>query len=252
MAGPDSADHPDAPAAGGGPGDRPKGAVVSAVLTGLLVAAAITLLLLYGRQLWHLFRRPAELRALVAGWGAWAPLGIIGFQVLQILLAPLPGHPLSFAVGYAYGFWPGIAWLMVGIMLGATINFLLARILGRRLLRFFVSADRLAQLDRMVIRRGAFYVFLLILIPNPVGDLAYYIAGLTALPLPLFLTVVFLARLPTSLLECGLGSGATRFGWLEWLLLGAAALVAVLLYLRFRRRVTQLLERWSGVGREPH
>lgn len=229
---------------------RPRGAVLSVVLSGVLVAAAVLFLLLYGRQVWHLFRNPGELRALVTGWGVWAPLGIIGFQVLQIIIAPLPGHPLSFAVGYAYGFWPGVLWLMVGIMLGSTINFLLARLLGRRLLRFFISADRLARLDRTVIRRGTLYIFLLILIPNPVGDLAYYLAGLTALPLPVFLVVVLAGRLPTSLVEAGLGSGATRFGPVEWVLLGVAVALVTVLYLLNQQRITRLLEKWSGVDRE--
>ena len=225
------------------------GAAVTLVVTALLVAGLAFLLIRYGSDVWHYFRNPAEARALVSGWGAWAPLGIIAFQVVQIVLAPLPGNVVSFSCGYVLGFWPGIVWVMLGVIGGATIDFLLARLLGRRLLRYLVPPDRLARLDATVIRRGTFYLFLLLLVPNPVGDLAYYFAGLTPLPLPLFLVLVLVGRLPSNLIECGLGSGATRFGWLEWAILAALFVAVTALYFIYQRRITALLERWSHVGR---
>lgn len=225
------------------------GTAISMALTGLFIAGIAVFFALYGRQVLHLFRHPAELRALVSGWGPWAPLGIIAFQVLQIVVAPLPGNVVSFATGYAFGFWPGILWVMIGVVLGSGIDFLLARMLGRRLLRYLVPPERLARLDATIIRRGTFYIFLLLLIPNPIGDLAYYFAGLTPLPLPLFLALVVLGRLPSNLIECGVGSGATRFGWVEWAILGVAVVVLTVLYFVFQRRIAARLERWSHVGR---
>jgi uncharacterized membrane protein YdjX (TVP38/TMEM64 family) len=147
------------------------------------------------------------------------------------------------------GFWPGLVWVMLGVLVGASIDFLLARIRGRRLMRYLVPPDRLARLDRAVVRRGTFYMFLLLLIPNPIGDLTYYLAGLTPLPLPLFLVLVFVGRLPSNLIECALGSGATGFGWLEWGMLIAVFAALTVLYFVYQKRIAKLLERWSHVGR---
>ena len=146
------------------------GTAVSIALAVVLVAGVVVLFLFARRELWHYFTHPEELRTLVQGWGAWAPLGIIGFQVLQIVVAPLPGNVVSFGCGYAMGFWPGILWVMLGVLVGASIDFLLARFLGRRLMRYLVPPDRLARLDRAVVRRGTFYMFLLLLIPGLTGD----------------------------------------------------------------------------------
>ncbi|MFO7675999.1 MAG: VTT domain-containing protein [bacterium] len=228
---------------------RFRGAGVPTLLTAVFVAGVAAGFMLYGRQLWTLFRHPEQLRELIASWGAWAPLVIIAFEVLQIVVAPLPGHVVAFAVGYAFGFWPGIAWLMLGILLGSSLSFMLARLLGRRILRHLVPPARLARLDSAVVRRGTLYIFLLILVPNPVGDLAYYLAGLTRLPFPLFLAMVLAARLPSSAIESGLGSGATRFGTVQWLVLAGAALVLTGLYLANQKRIGRLLEKWSHVGR---
>lgn len=232
-------------------GDRSHrfGTAVSIALAVVLAAGVVVLFLFARRELWHYFTHPEELRTLVQGWGAWAPLGIIGFQVLQVVVAPLPGNVVSFGCGYAMGFWPGIVWVMLGVLVGASIDFLLARFLGRRLMRYLVPPDRLVRLDRAVVRRGTFYMFLLLLIPNPIGDLTYYLAGLTPLPLPLFLVLVFVGRLPSNLIECGLGSGATGFGWLEWTILGAVLAVLTVLYFVYQKRIARLLERWSHVGR---
>lgn len=212
----------------------------------VLVALAVLLVIGFaaaGRYLWHYFRSPAELRELVQRWGVWAPLGTVLFQMLQIIVAPLPGSVMSFACGYALGFWPTIAWLLLGVALGATVDFLLARMLGRRLLHYLVPPDKLARLDEVVIRRGTFYIFLLLLVPNPLGDWIYYLAGLTPIPLPLFLVFVLVARLPSNLLECGLGATATRFGLREWLLFGLLVALATLFYVLNQRRIDVLLER---------
>jgi len=223
------------------PGNR-----ISLVLTIAGLVAVAALLAVAGRSVLHYFRHPDELRMLVRAWGAWAPVGIVLFQVVQIVIAPLPGNAMSFACGYALGLWPTIVWLMVGVLAGATVDFLLIRLLGRRLLSYFLSPGRLAQLDSLVLRRGTFYIFLLLLVPNPVGDWVYYLAGLTPLPLPLFLGLVFIGRLPSNLLECGIGSSATRFGWPQWVILGIVVVVLTALYLLNQKRIEQFLERFSS------
>jgi uncharacterized membrane protein YdjX (TVP38/TMEM64 family) len=216
------------------------------VLTVAALVGLALLLVFAGGRVWHLFRHPEELRLLVREWGAWAPVGIILLQVVQIAVAPLPGNAMSFAAGYALGFWPTVVWLMTGVMLGAAVDFLLIKLLGRRLLKYFLPPDRLAQLDALILRRGTFYIFLLLLVPNPIGDWVYYLAGLTSLPLPVFLGLVFIGRLPSNLLECAVGASATHFGWREWTIVGLAAAVLGLLYYQYRDKIEAALDRISA------
>ncbi|MCX6840892.1 MAG: VTT domain-containing protein [candidate division WOR-3 bacterium] len=221
-------------------------AVTIAALVGLAV-----LLVFAGNSVWRYFRHPEELRVLVRSWGAWAPVGIVLFQVVQVVVAPLPGNAMSFAAGYALCLWPTVVWLMIGVLLGATVDFLLIKLLGRRLLRYFLPPNRLAQLDALVLRRGTFYIFLLLLVPNPVGDWVYYLAGLTTMPLPVFLGLVFIGRLPSNLLECAVGASATHFGWREWAIVGLVAAILGLLYYQYRNRIEAALDRLSSRRRPP-
>lgn len=214
---------------------------ITLIVLGLLLLG--TVLAFGGRSILHYFRHPDELRRLVCEWGAWAPVGIVLLQMVQIVVAPLPGNALSFAAGYALGVWPTIVWLMAGVLLGATADFLIVRLLGRRVLRQIVPPERLARLDALVVSRGTFFIFLLLLIPNPVGDWVYYLAGLTAMPLPLFLGLVLVARLPSNLLEAWVGATATRFGAREWAVLGLVAVALALVYWMYRERIQALLEK---------
>jgi uncharacterized membrane protein YdjX (TVP38/TMEM64 family) len=214
----------------------------------LIVAGLALLVALSGRRVWHYLSDREALGALVRSWGAWAPLGIVMFQALQIVVAPLPGSLMSFVGGYALGAWPAIIWLMLGVLVGAALDFLIARLLGRRVLKLLIPADRLERLDKVIIARGAFYIFLLLVIPNPVGDWVYYLAGLTRLPLPVFLGFVFIARLPSNLIEAILGQSATRFSVASWVILGVAAVALVLAYYLNQRRIEVLIDRLSSRG----
>lgn len=225
-----------------------KNRLASTVTIGLLLIGFIAVFLFFGRYFARYFRNPGELRLLVKNWGVWAPLGIVVLQLIQIVVAPLPGNVMSFVSGYALGFWPTIVWLMLGVLAGSAVAFTIARFSGRRLLNMFVRAEALAQFDSLIVRRGIFYIFLLLLIPNPLGDWVYYLAGLTRIPLLFFLLLVFIARLPSNILECWVGASAVRFGFKEWAILIVIALIYTAVYLTNQKRIEKLLQRLAEKG----
>jgi len=166
---------------------------------------------------------------------------------VQIVFAPLPGNVLAFVGGYTLGFWPTIVWLMVGVVFGASLAFILARFFGRRFLRVFVPVGVLARFDRLVITRGTFYLFLLLLVPNPLGDWVYYLAGLSGIGFPYFLVMVLIARLPSNIIGCGLGASAIRFGVREWVITALMVIVISVAYFLNQHRIERLLLRLAGI-----
>ena len=199
-----------------------------------------------------MFRNPERIQALVRGWGIWAPLGFIVLQVIQIVVAPLPGSVVALVAGYVFGLGKGLLLAMAGVVLGALAAFLLSRAIGRRLLRLFVPERTMDRFDQFVVRRGPFYVFLLLLVPNPIGDWLYYWPGLTALPLMLFMLFVLVARIPTNLLEVFIGVQVARLGsagyhlaWWQWTVFGIIIVGLAVAYFVSRKRIEAFFLRFT-------
>jgi uncharacterized membrane protein YdjX (TVP38/TMEM64 family) len=218
----------------------------------LLVAVLVWVGVRWGGTLWRLFRDPERLQQIVLDLGLWAPAGFILLQIIQVIVAPLPGNVIAVVAGYVFGLGRGLLWAMIGVMLGAAAAFLLSRGIGRRVLKLFVPERTMDQFDRFVVQRGPFYVFLLLLVPNPIGDWLYYLAGLTALPLPVFLLLVLAARIPSNLLEVFIGVQVFRFGssgahlvWWQWTAFAVVILGLAIAYLANRRRIEAFFLRFT-------
>ena len=80
---------------------------------------------------------PAAVRAFVAEHAVLARLAIVGVNVLQIVLAFLPGEPVELASGYALGFFEGTAACLAASANGTSIIYLAVRRWGHRVVDLF-------------------------------------------------------------------------------------------------------------------
>lgn len=149
---------------------------------------------------------------LLARTGPWGPLVVIGLQLLQAILSPLPSWPVTVAAGALYGPVWGTLLSLVGGMLGATVNFYLARRLGQGLVRRTLG-------ERWVERAGHlgplhFLVLSLFgrLIPIASFDMVAYLAGIGRISLPLFLGVALVGQAPAFFAYAYFGSDLAAAG----------------------------------------
>src|SRR3974390_2672529 len=80
------------------------------ILTYALLLLAFCILLYYYRDIFlgvrqgfHFFRSRARVGAFVASFGPYASIVFIGLQILQVLIAPIPGELTGFIGGYLFG-----------------------------------------------------------------------------------------------------------------------------------------------------
>src|SRR5947208_9004992 len=131
--------------------------------------------------------------------GALGPLTLIALLVAQAVVAPLPSPPLLMAAGYVYGPWLGfgIGWL--GLLLGASACFGLARALGRPFAQRFVRPGHLATIDAHIATRARATVLgivsLRVFMP-PLFDAVSYGCGLLGVPFPWFALATALGEVP--------------------------------------------------------
>ncbi|HWP96825.1 MAG TPA: TVP38/TMEM64 family protein [Syntrophomonadaceae bacterium] len=221
---------------------------LSAVLHLVLLIAVLTLVTMltlhFMPQATVLFRDPAKFRQHLLSYGSWSILVFIGLQVLQVVVAFLPGEVVQVAGGYIYGVFMGTIYSLIGILLGSFLIFFLARFLGYPMLRVFVSRQQLQRFDFLLNSKQAEMItFLLFLLPGAPKDVLTYIAGITPMRSGNFFLVAMLGRFPGILVSSLIGAQLEKQ---QYLLSGIFAGLATLLFLLgflYRERIMDLLAR---------
>lgn len=194
--------------------------------------------------------RQRLIEALTALRGAWwSPLALLG---LHLVLAPLglPMSPVVLAGGAVFGMWYGGLLNLIGLFLGATASYLLARSLGRELI-IHLAGKRLKRLERQLHKNGfwALVALRIVPLPFPVANFGMALAGVR--PGRFFLTTL-VGMTPTTFLysysaamlmqAAAGGAGAGRKITLAVLSLAVlAAVPAILSRSERRRRYERLL-----------
>jgi uncharacterized membrane protein YdjX (TVP38/TMEM64 family) len=134
----------------------------------------------------------------VATLGPWGPIVfIVGYVVACV--AFIPGLVLTLAAGAIFG-WVGVAYVLVGAVLGATAAFLIARYVARAAVeRKLAGNPRFTAIDRAIGREGRKIVTLLRLSPVFPFNLLNYALGLSQVRLTDYL-LAMVGIVPGSLL----------------------------------------------------
>lgn len=116
----------------------------------------------------------------VNGLGVWGPVVfILGYVVASV--AFVPGSLLTLAAGAIWGIFPGVPYVFLAAVLGASAAFLVARYVARAAIeRRLAGNRRFAAIDREVGVQGRKLVFLLRLSPVFPFNLLNYALGLTS------------------------------------------------------------------------
>jgi uncharacterized membrane protein YdjX (TVP38/TMEM64 family) len=123
----------------------------------------------------------AALRAFFDGFGVAAPLAYVGFVILEVVIAPIPGTMLYAPGGVIFGgFWGGFLSL-AGNVIGAGIACQLMRVFIGKRAEEYLERSSLARYEERITKRGAWVIFLLRVNPLTSSDLVSYAAGLTHL-----------------------------------------------------------------------
>lgn len=159
------------------------------------------------------FRGGVQVAAdLLARTGPWGPLAVIGLQVLQAVFSPLPAWPVTVAAGALYGPVGGTLLSLLGGMLGAGVNFWLARRIGQDLVRRTLGEGWIERAGRL----GPLHFLILSLfgrlIPIASFDVVAYLAGISQIRLPLFLAVALIGQAPAFFAYAFFGSDLATAG----------------------------------------
>ena len=172
--------------------ENKKGGLLKRGIVLLLVIAAIFAFRFTGATR---YLHQDELRALIQGYGAMAPL----VYMLVYTIAPsmfLPGLPLTIVGGILFGpFW-GVVYTITSATAGACVAFLISRYIARDWIEKKLKGPRWGQLDEGVEKHGWKIVAFTRLIPLFPFNLLNYAFGLTKITFVHYAVTTFICMLP--------------------------------------------------------
>lgn len=150
--------------------------------------------LTYWREIWAVLTQPQARDAFiefVRGKGVLGVFIFLGIQLLQVVVAFLPGEAVEFAAGLLYGTWAGLLLCLLGILLASCTVYAFVRLFGAKRIDEKAFTKYRFLRDEAHIR---FSVFLVFFIPGTPKDLLTYLGPFLPIPAWQFLIISTLAR----------------------------------------------------------
>jgi uncharacterized membrane protein YdjX (TVP38/TMEM64 family) len=181
------------------------------------------------------FLHEDNITSLVESFGAFGPLALGLIQVLQVIVAVIPGDFLIVVAGKVYGFVGGFWLNMVSTVIACLAAFFIARWSGRTVVEKLVPAKVLDKWMKVVDEKGSVIFVVTFLVPVFPADAMNFVAGLSQISPKKFLLVSIIGRMPKIFLMTLVSSGL-QLSPMTWLVIGLVLLASVLLYSVYRRK----------------
>ena len=193
--------------------------------------------LTYWREIWAVLTQPQARDAFiefVRGKGVLGVFIFLGIQLLQVVVAFLPGEAVEFAAGLLYGTWAGLLLCLLGILLASCTVYAFVRLFGAK------RIDKKAFTKYRFLRDEAhirFSVFLVFFIPGTPKDLLTYLGPFLPIPAWQFLIISTLARIPSVLTSTFAASQLAEGSWQVSVAVFAVTGLVALLCLAFEEHI---------------
>ena len=179
----------------------------------------------------------------VSAFGRGAPLAFIALQVLQVVLAPVPGEATGFIGGYIFGTARGFIYSSLALAAGSWINFAIGRFVGRRYVRRWIPTDKMARFDHLLKRQGIIVLLILFIFPGFPKDYLCLFLGITAIPLKAFLLIASIGRMPGTFMLSLQGEYLFQKNYAVFAIIFGVTLLVAFLSIRYRETIYRWMEK---------
>lgn len=138
--------------------------------------------------------------------GALAPIVYVLAVSSVFVFAPLSANLIYVSGGFLFGAIPGFFLTWLSVLIGSTLNFFIARTLGRKAVSWLLGEETMIQVDRFTSRISDRHRLVFITLFTPfASDFMSYAIGLTTMQYAAYLRVIFVTQaLYLSLLMFGI------------------------------------------------
>lgn len=141
-------------------------------------------------------------------------MALLGIQILQIVIAFIPGEPVEITAGAIFGTVDGLFICLLGCMIASSIVFSISKQYGKKILLFFFKEETILNWSWVQdSRRMELVTFLLFLVPGTPKDLLTYIVGISNMKLGKFIALSTFARIPSIISSTIIGVTMIQGHW---------------------------------------
>lgn len=200
--------------------------LLNLILITLFIVLITYLTVKYTGRVTELIKEPDKFRNLLNSYGSISILVFIFFQIIQVVIAAIPGEFVQIAGGYVYGTVLGTVYSTIGILLGSIIVFCISRFLGFAVVKRFIPEKSIEKFNFLINSpKSEIAMFLLFLIPGIPKDIVVYIAGLTPIKPVRFFIVFTIARFPALMGSSYIGANLQERNYLPVIIVSAIACI---------------------------
>ena len=185
----------------------------------LILALSIAVMAGLTALLWtpmiNFIEDPDSLATWIDGAGIWGPIVFILLNMVQVLLAIIPGGPFEVAAGALFGPWIGTLMCDIAMTTGGMMTFFFVRKFGMKFIELFIDRKEVESVKFLHSNeKYTTLLFLFFLLPGTPKDLMCYVVGLTDIKWTTWLLINFVGRFPAILLSALGGSalGEQKYG----------------------------------------
>lgn len=192
---------------------------------------------------------PGGVETLIELITSQGPLGVLillGMQLLQIIVAFIPGEVVQIAAGMMYGPLWGSVVILVGCVLSSMVVYELVHKLGAPFVRSMVGEKQLLKFRQFELSgKLGVTVFILFLIPGFPKDVLIYIVPLSDMNLRTFLLLSTIGRTPGVIISTYAAAGLADGNIVTSVIIFVVAALIAIIVLLLRNRIIDAISRHS-------
>ena len=207
------------------------------ILSGIAFVIMCILLAVVLFPFFSAYNDSEKLSLYIESFGVWGAFVLLAVQIVQIVIAIIPGEFTEFVSGTLYGTLFGSLICLAGVLIGEFLIFVLVKWLGTRFAWKMVSGNEFKKLKFLNDEKKLEYtIFLLFFIPGTPKDALTYFAPMTKIKLKQFLLLSCTARIPTIVSSAYAGSTFADGNFLQtfivYIIIGAVSITGLYIHNR--------------------
>lgn len=217
--------------------------VIILILIGLAIYATIRLYPIYKRVQDDVDYRDMIVEK-IRGFGGFAWAIIIAIQIIQTVLAVIPGGPVVIITGMLYSPWIAVLISLAGQTLGVLVVIGLVKLFGNSFMSLFVDPEQPKKFKLLEDgKRCGVLMFSYLLIPVLPKDPIAFIVPFTKLKTRYFIIINLVARTPMTIVSVIFGNSIISGNITVGLIIGCISAALAFLCFIFNKKIVSFLDK---------